>query len=130
MNVKTVFGGNQEAALFPAEVGRVAAAGVNSAIMARYGRREGFDYRALWTSDIYNDLCIMANPKVPGEKVAAVKAAFLNMAQDPAGRKILEAGARVAEEPKTTWASSRRITATTTITVPSSEHARQGLTKR
>ena len=61
--------------------------------MEYYGRREGFDYRALWTSDIYNDLCIMANPKVPSEKVAAVRAAFLNMAQDPAGRKILEAGA-------------------------------------
>jgi phosphonate transport system substrate-binding protein len=35
----------------------------------------------------------MANPKVPADRVAAVKAAFINMAQDPEGRRILQAGA-------------------------------------
>ena len=35
----------------------------------------------------------MANPKVPEAKVAAVKAAFINMVKDPEGRQILEAGA-------------------------------------
>jgi phosphonate transport system substrate-binding protein len=35
----------------------------------------------------------MANPKVPADKVAAVKAAFINMTQDPQGRQILQAGA-------------------------------------
>jgi phosphonate transport system substrate-binding protein len=63
--------------------------------MARYGRREGFEYRALWTSEIYNDLCIMANPKVPPEKIAAVRQALINMALDPVGRKILETGAEL-----------------------------------
>ena len=38
--------------------------------MARYGRRESFEYRALWTSDIYQDLCIMANPRVSADKIA------------------------------------------------------------
>jgi phosphonate transport system substrate-binding protein len=61
--------------------------------MARYARRESFEYRSLWTSEIYQDLCIMANPKVPADKVAAVKAAFINMARDPEGRQILQAGA-------------------------------------
>jgi len=93
VNVKTVFAGNQEAASAQLRIDKVAAAGVNSTVMERYGRRETFAYRALWTSDLYNDLCIMANPSVPNEKVAAVKAALLGMAKDPEGRKILEAGA-------------------------------------
>jgi phosphonate transport system substrate-binding protein len=93
VNVKVVFAGNQEASSAQLKVNKVAAAGVNSTIMSRYARRESFEYRALWTSDIYQDLCIMANPKVPADKVAAVKAAFIDMAKHPEGRQILEAGA-------------------------------------
>ena len=93
VNVKVVFAGNQEASQAQLKVKKVAAAGVNSTILARYSRREGFEYRALWTSDLYQDLCIMANPKVPPDKVAAVRAAFINMAKDPEGRQILQAGA-------------------------------------
>lgn len=95
VNVKVVFAGNQEASQAQLKVKKVAAAGVNSTILARYARREGFEYRALWTSDLYQDLCIMANPKVPQDKVAAVRAAFINMAKDPDGRQILEAGAEL-----------------------------------
>jgi phosphonate transport system substrate-binding protein len=93
VNVKVVFTGNQEASSAQLRVSKVAAAGVNSSVMARYGRRESFEYRALWTSEIYQDLCIMATPKVPADKVAAVKAALIHMVDDPEGRKILEAGA-------------------------------------
>jgi len=93
VNVKVVFTGNQEASSAQLRVNKVAAAGVNSSVMARYGRRESFEYRALWTSDIYQDLCIMANPKMPAEKVAAVRAALVDMAKDPEGRKVLQAGA-------------------------------------
>ena len=93
VNVKVVFSGNQEASSAQLKINKVAAAGVNSSIMARYGRRESFEYRALWTSDIYQDLCIMANPKVPGDKAAAVRAAFIDMAKDPEGRQVLQAGA-------------------------------------
>jgi len=93
VNIKVVFTGNQEASSAQLKINKVAAAGVNSSVMARYGRRESFEYRALWTSDVYQDLCIMANPKVPAEKVAAVRAALINMVKDPEGRAILEAGA-------------------------------------
>lgn len=95
VNVKVVFAGNQEAAQAQLKVNKVAAAGVNSTVLARYARREGFQFRALWTSDLYQDLCIMANPKVPQDKVAAVRAAFINMVKDPEGREILEAGAEL-----------------------------------
>jgi len=93
VNVKSSFSGNQEASTVQLKVGKVAAAGVNSSVLARYARREGFAYRALWTSPVYQDLCIMASPKLPAADVAAVRAVLLGMAGDPEGRKVLEASA-------------------------------------
>jgi phosphonate transport system substrate-binding protein len=93
VNIKVVFTGNQEASSAQLRVNKIAAAGVNSSVMARYGRRESFAYRALWASEIYQDLCIMAHPKVPADKVAKVRAALIDMVDDPEGRKVLEAGA-------------------------------------
>ena len=95
VKVNVVFTGNQEASSAQLRVNKVAAAGVNSSVMARYGRRESFAYRALWTSEIYQDLCIMAYNKVPADKVAAVRAALIAMVNDPEGRKVLEAGAEL-----------------------------------
>jgi phosphonate transport system substrate-binding protein len=95
VTVNPIFTGNQEASSAQLRVNKIAAAAVNSSVMARYARRESFAYRALWTSEIYQDLCIMANPKVPADKVAAVRAAFVNMAKDPEGRQVLEAGAEL-----------------------------------
>jgi phosphonate transport system substrate-binding protein len=95
VKVNVVFTGNQEASSAQLRVNKVAAAGVNSSVMARYGRRESFAYRALWTSEIYQDLCIMAYNKVPADKVAAIRAALIAMVNDPEGRKVLEAGAEL-----------------------------------
>ena len=95
VKINVVFTGNQEASFAQLRVNKIAAAGVNSSVMARYGRRESFNYRALWTSEIYGDLCIMASPKVPADKVAAVRAALIDMVKDPEGRKVLEAGAEL-----------------------------------
>jgi phosphonate transport system substrate-binding protein len=93
VNHKVVFTGNQEASSAQLKFGKVAAAGVNGQVMARYGRREGFAYRVLWTSELYQDLCIMASGKLPAAQVAAVRDAFIGMLADPEGKKILEAGA-------------------------------------
>ncbi len=95
VKVNVVFAGNQEASSAQLKINKVAAAGVNSTIMERYARRESFEYRALWTSEIYQDLCIMANARVPNDEVAAVRAAFINMVKDPEGRQILDAGAEL-----------------------------------
>jgi phosphonate transport system substrate-binding protein len=95
VKVNVILTGNQEASVAQLKVNKVAAAGVNSNVMARYARREGFEYRVLWTSEVYQDLCIMANPKVPADKVAAVRNAFVGMSKDPEGRKILEYGAEL-----------------------------------
>ncbi len=87
--------GNQEASVAQLKVGKIAAAGVNGLILERYARREGFAYRALWTSPMYPDLCIMAHKRVPADKIAAVRAALVGMNKDPEGRKVLEASAAV-----------------------------------
>ena len=93
VKVNVVFTGNQEASSAQLKVNKVAAAGVNGSVLARYARREQFAYRALWTSELYQDLCVMANPKVPADKVEAVRKALIGMAADPEGMKILQAGA-------------------------------------
>lgn len=95
IKVKAGFAGNQEGAMAQLKVGRVVAAGVNATVMENYGRREGFRYRTLWRSEPYLDLAIMANPQVPRDKAEAVRQAFVGMAADPDGRRILEAGAEL-----------------------------------
>jgi phosphonate transport system substrate-binding protein len=95
VNVKPVFTSNQEASFAQLKVGTVAAAAVNDTILERYARREGFEYRLLWNSEAFNDLCIMVSSKVAKEKVASVRDAFVNMTNDPEGRKVLEAGAEL-----------------------------------
>ena len=95
LNVKPIFTSNQEASFAQLKVGTVVAAAVNDTVIERYARREGFEYRLLWNSELYNDLCIMASPKVAKEKVAAVRDAFVSMVSDPEGRKVLEAGAEL-----------------------------------
>ena len=93
VDVKVSFTGTQEASVAQLKVGKIAAAGVNGLVLERYARREGFAYRALWTSQVYPDLCIMAHKRVPADQIAAVKAALVGMDKDPEGRKILEASA-------------------------------------
>ena len=95
VNVKVNFTSNQEAGLAQLKVGTVAAAAVNDTVIQRYARREGFEYRLLWNSELYNDLCIMASSKVPAAKVQAVREALVGMMSDPEGRKVIEAGAEL-----------------------------------
>jgi phosphonate transport system substrate-binding protein len=93
--VKAVFMSNQEAGLAQLKVGSLPAAAANALIAERYARRVGLDYRVLWSSELYNDLAIMASPRVPPAKANAVRDAFVGMLNDAEGRKILEAGAEL-----------------------------------
>ena len=93
VNVKVAITGNQEASVAQLKVGKLTAAGFNGTILERYARREGFAYRALWSSPLYPDLCIMAHKRVPADKIAALRAALAGMDKDPEGRKVLETSA-------------------------------------
>jgi phosphonate transport system substrate-binding protein len=95
VRVKPVFSGSHHRSLNLAAQNVVAAAGVNDTVLEDLTQRTTVKYRVLWASKAYNDLCIMSHPRVPKEKVDAVKEAFVNMLKDPQGRKILEAGAEL-----------------------------------
>jgi phosphonate transport system substrate-binding protein len=95
IRVNVVFAGNHDAAFTQLFAGKVQAAGANSALVPTYAEREDKAFRVLWSSEPYNDLALMASPRVPAADVRAVARAFLGMRQDPEGRRILEAAAEL-----------------------------------
>ncbi|MBI3350458.1 MAG: phosphate/phosphite/phosphonate ABC transporter substrate-binding protein [Burkholderiales bacterium] len=95
ISVRTVFGGNMDGAFAQLFSGKVAAVGANSQLVEGYARREGKQFRVLWTSEPYHDLALMVSPKVPERDAQAVAKAFIGMAQDPRGREILASGAKL-----------------------------------
>jgi phosphonate transport system substrate-binding protein len=98
IQVKLHFAGNQEGAMGQLKAGRVAAAGVNAAVMRAFAQREHVAYRVLWRSDKYLNLALSSHPAVPAETVKAVRAAFIQMADDPEGAKVLAASADVLKQ--------------------------------
>ena len=90
VDVRVVFGGNQDGALAQLLAGKVAAVGGNSQLLEGYQKRENKKLRILWSSDPFYDLALMAASKVPDKDVKAVAAAFFGMHKDPKGREVLE----------------------------------------
>jgi phosphonate transport system substrate-binding protein len=99
--VATVFAGNSDAAFTQLFSGRAKAAGANSQLVQNYAGRENKAFRVLWSSAPFNDLALMASPRVPAAQVQAVARAFLGMHRDPEGRRILEAVSELVHEPET-----------------------------
>jgi phosphonate transport system substrate-binding protein len=89
-----VFAGNLDAAFSQMVAGRVFAMGSNSQMTEEYAAREGRKFRVLWSSPAFNDLALMASPRVPRAQMQAVAKAFLGMHQDAQGKKILEEAAK------------------------------------
>jgi phosphonate transport system substrate-binding protein len=98
--VNVVFAGNMDAAFTQLFAGKAKAAGANSQLVQNYSGREGKAFRVLWSSAPFNDLALMASPRVPAEDVRAVANAFLGMRQDPEGRRILDAAAELVHAPE------------------------------
>ncbi len=95
VNVKVVFGGNQNAAFTQMFAGKAKAVGSNSALIEGYENLEHKKFRILWTSEGFHDLALMAASKVPEKDVRAVANAFANMHKDPRGKTILDQVATV-----------------------------------
>ncbi len=89
IDVKVVFGGNQNAALAQLFAGKVKAVGGNSQLIEGYARRENKAIRVLWSSEPVYDLALMVSGNVPERDLKAVAAAFFNMHKDPRGKEIL-----------------------------------------
>jgi len=99
--VNPVFAGNMDAAFTQLFAGRARASGANSQLVQNFGARENKAFRVLWSSAPFNDLALMASPRVPAADLRAVAQAFLGMRKDPEGRRILDAAAELigAKEP-------------------------------
>jgi ABC-type phosphate/phosphonate transport system substrate-binding protein len=98
IHVKPLFAGNQEGAMGQLKAGRTVAAGVNAEVMRAFAKREGMNYRVLWSSEKYLSLALSAHPSVRAAKVKAVQDAFLGMADDPEGVKVLASSAAVLKQ--------------------------------
>jgi phosphonate transport system substrate-binding protein len=94
VKVVPVFAGNQEAAMGQLMSGEVAAAGVNHQVMADFAARRGLKYRILSESEPYFDLAVMASPRVSAADSEKVRLAFVNMARDPEGQRVLQGAAQ------------------------------------
>lgn len=94
VKVTPLFSGNQEAAMGQLMSGQVAAAGVNHQVMADFARRNGLKYRVLAESEPYFDLAVMASPRVSLADGEKVRQAFVGMADDPEGQRVLKAAAQ------------------------------------
>ena len=97
INTTTVFAGNIDAAFSQMLAGRADATGSNSQLVAEYAVRENKKFRALWSSPPFNDLALMASPRVPPAKAKAVAKAFLGMNTDPVGKQVLAAAAEAVQ---------------------------------
>ena len=97
IQVTPLFAGNQEGAMGQLKAGRVIAAGVNAEVMRAFAQREHLAYRTLWSSEMYVSLALSALPSVPAETVKAVRDAFIKMADDPEGAKVLMASKEVLQ---------------------------------
>lgn len=98
INVTPVFGGNQEGIIGQLVAGRVIAAGVNGQVMKAYAAREKVSYRVLWESQQFLGMPISTHPRVAKDVKDVVLRAFLEMSNDPEGKRILETSAAIIKQ--------------------------------
>ena len=94
VKVTPLFSGNQEAAMGQLESGQVAAAGVNDQVMTDFAQRRQLKYRVLAESEPYFDLAVMVSPRVSAADGNKVRQAFVDMARDPEGQRVLQLAAQ------------------------------------
>jgi phosphonate transport system substrate-binding protein len=101
VQVEEIFAGNQEGAMAQVKNRRVEAAAVNSRFLAQYSEREGVRFRAIFTSEPYPELAVVAHPRVPAAVVDKVRQALLAMKTDPKAAPVLEQAKSPGFEPAT-----------------------------
>ncbi|WP_046271160.1 phosphate/phosphite/phosphonate ABC transporter substrate-binding protein [Pseudomonas syringae] len=99
INTSTVFAGNMDGAFSQLLSGKAQAMGANSQLVSGYTEREGKSFRVLWSSASFNDLALMASPRVSKKERDAVANAFFNMQNDPDGRRVLREATELVHAP-------------------------------
>jgi ABC-type phosphate/phosphonate transport system substrate-binding protein len=90
IQASTLFAGNMDGAFSQLFSGKVQAVGANSQLVDGYEKRESRSFRVLWSSGPFNDLALMASPRVSDTEIRAVAKAFIGMSSDPEGKSILK----------------------------------------
>ncbi len=101
ISVTERFAGSQDGALAQLKARQADAAAVNTRFLDQYVKRERFPYRIIFKSDPFNELPIVVHPRVPVEKVSAIKQALLHFAHDPLAAEMRDKncpGFEAAEE--------------------------------
>jgi phosphonate transport system substrate-binding protein len=93
----TVFAGNMDGAFSQLFSGKVQAVGANSQLADGYAKRESRSLRVLWSSGPFNDLALMASPRVSEAEMRAVAKAFIEMSSDPEGKSILKLASELVD---------------------------------
>lgn len=101
VQVEEVLAGNQEGAMAQLKARRVEAAAVNSRFLAQYSEREGVRFRAIFTSEPFPELAVIAHPRVTAPVVDKVRQALLAMKTDPLAGPVLEQAKSPGFEPAT-----------------------------
>lgn len=99
INTSTVFAGNMDGAFSQLLSGKAQAMGANSQLVSGYTEREGKSFRVLWRSASFNDLALMASPRVSKKERDAVADAFFNMQHDAYGSRILHEATELVHAP-------------------------------
>ncbi|MFM1909150.1 MAG: hypothetical protein RLZZ591_2827 [Pseudomonadota bacterium] len=97
--IEVVFGGNMDGAFAQLASGKVQAVGANSQLTDGWSKREGKPVRVLWQSDPLYDLALMVSKNVPDTDLRAVSRAFLEMGNDPEGKRILASASELVKLP-------------------------------
>ncbi len=100
--VQVNFSGNHDGAFAQLVSGKAQAVGANSQLAEGWAKRESKKLRVLWQSEALHDLALMVAKHVPDEDAKAVQRAFLDMAQDPQGSKILASVSELVKLPPAT----------------------------
>lgn len=100
--VEVVFGGNMDGAFAQLASGKVKASGTTSQLSEGWSKRENKALRVLWQSEPLHDLALMASKKVLDKDLQAVSRAFIDMARDPQGQKVLAQAAELVKLPPAT----------------------------
>lgn len=100
--VEVLFGGNMDGAFAQLTSGKAKASGTTSQLSEGWAKRENKLLRVLWQSEPLHDLALMASKKVPDKELQAVSRAFLDMAKDPQGQKVLASATDLVKLPPAT----------------------------
>lgn len=100
--VQVVFAGNMDGAFAQMASGKVKAVGTHTQLSSGWSQREDKPVRALWESEPLNDLALMASKNVVAKDLTAVSKAFLEMAKDPVGQKVLTSVSELVKLPPKT----------------------------